>query len=78
MYVCVCVLVCVYRCSCLCVYICVCVLLCVCVLVCAYVCASVCVCVHQIVLALEEDDGARKQRLAIKLKQVVAFMSPES
>lgn len=33
---------------------------------------------RQIVCALEEDDSARKQRLAFKLEQVVAFMSLES
>lgn len=32
----------------------------------------------QIVCALEQDDAARKQRLAFKLEQVVAFMSLES
>ena len=32
----------------------------------------------QIVGALEQDDAARKQRLALKLEQVVAFMSLES
>lgn len=32
----------------------------------------------QIVCSLEQDDGARKQRLAFKLEQVVAFMSLES
>ena len=32
----------------------------------------------QIVCSLEQDDGARKQRLAFKLEQVVAFMSHES
>uniref|UniRef100_A0A8C2ES13 Plexin A4 n=1 Tax=Cyprinus carpio TaxID=7962 RepID=A0A8C2ES13_CYPCA len=33
---------------------------------------------EEIVSALEQDDGARKQRLAYKLEQVVAFMSLES
>eukprot|EP00064_Thunnus_orientalis_P005180 superscaffoldBa00000497_g5194 len=33
---------------------------------------------EEIVCALEQDDGARKQRLAFKLEQVVAFMSLES
>ncbi|TRY82599.1 hypothetical protein DNTS_006578 [Danionella cerebrum] len=33
---------------------------------------------EEIVSALEQDDGARKQRLAYKLEQVVAFMSMES
>lgn len=33
---------------------------------------------RQIVCALEQDDAARKQRLAFKLEQVVAFMSLES
>ncbi|KAI5607925.1 plexin-A4 precursor [Silurus asotus] len=33
---------------------------------------------EEIVCALEEDDAARKQRLAFKLEQVVAFMSLES
>ncbi|RXN17719.1 plexin-A4 isoform X1 [Labeo rohita] len=33
---------------------------------------------EEIVSALEQDDGARKQRLAHKLEQVVAFMSLES
>ncbi|KAL7828196.1 hypothetical protein AOLI_G00313480 [Acnodon oligacanthus] len=33
---------------------------------------------EEIVCALEQDDGARKQRLALKLEQVVAFMSLES
>lgn len=42
-----------------------------------------CLCVFvyltvQIVCALEQDDAARKQRLAFKLEQVVAFMSLES
>lgn len=32
----------------------------------------------QIVCSLEQDDAARKQRLAFKLEQVVAFMSLES
>lgn len=32
----------------------------------------------QIVCALEEDEGARKQRLSFKLEQVVAFMTLES
>lgn len=32
----------------------------------------------QIVCTLEQDDTARKQRLAFKLEQVVAFMSLES
>lgn len=32
----------------------------------------------QIVCALEQDDGARKQRLAFKLEQVVALMTLES
>ncbi|XP_035384400.1 plexin-A4 [Electrophorus electricus] len=33
---------------------------------------------EEIVSALEQDDSARKQRLALKLEQVVAFMSLES
>nr|XP_023686880.1 plexin-A4 [Paramormyrops kingsleyae] len=33
---------------------------------------------EEILDALEQDDGARKQRLAFKLEQVVAFMSLES
>uniref|UniRef100_A0A669D1Z3 Plexin A4 n=1 Tax=Oreochromis niloticus TaxID=8128 RepID=A0A669D1Z3_ORENI len=33
---------------------------------------------EEIVCALEQDDAARKQRLAFKLEQVVAFMSLES
>ncbi|TSK13364.1 Plexin-A4 [Bagarius yarrelli] len=33
---------------------------------------------EEIVCALQEDDGARKQRLAFKLEQVIAFMSLES
>ncbi|KAA0720978.1 Plexin-A4 Precursor [Triplophysa tibetana] len=33
---------------------------------------------EEIVSALEQDDGARKQRLAYKLEQVVAFMSLDS
>ncbi|XP_023284931.1 plexin-A4-like [Seriola lalandi dorsalis] len=33
---------------------------------------------EEIVCSLEQDDAARKQRLAFKLEQVVAFMSLES